>query len=185
MQANGEFELSVLTGEVSPAPDMAPPRSQTVQLLSNLEEVRGAVNTVAGNAQRLMSLFSPDLEPAVYDQTQFLDILKRFLLAKSFAKVRVLIGDPGKLARDSNRFVAMARRLSSYIDIRVLRDAAPNPFPSYLIADDRALVYRANATTFDGVCDLDNQAVARVHLARFDEAWNACAPDFGSRAAMR
>ncbi len=80
--------------------------------------MRAAVDAVAAGAQRLMSIYTPDLEPELYDQNSFLEIVKRFVLARRFAKVRVLLSDSGRLLRDNNRFVAMGRRLTSCIDIR-------------------------------------------------------------------
>jgi hypothetical protein len=190
VSADDDFEWGILTG-AAPAganPSVPPadaPRPSSVQVLSTLEEVRASVNVVAASAQRLMSIYTPDLEPDLYDQTLFLDIMKRFVLARSFAKVRVLLGDAQRLVRESNRFVAMGRRLTSYIDIRIVRENLPSPYPAYLVADDRAVVYRANARAWDGVADFDNPPVAKLHLLQFDEVWNSCAPEYGVRAAMR
>ncbi len=39
---------------------------------------------------------TPDLEPEIYDQPPFLEIIKRFVLARSFAKVRVLLRDQAR-----------------------------------------------------------------------------------------
>ena len=121
METPGEFELSILTQTVDPAPALAPaptPPSQSMTVIGSLEEMRAAFNRVAASAQRLMSIYTPDLEPELYDQTEFLDIVKRFVLGRNFAKVRVVLGDGARLLRDGNRFVAMGRRLTSYIDIR-------------------------------------------------------------------
>lgn len=186
MSGTGEFELSLLSQ--SPAPRLelppleAPPQ---VNVVTTLEEVRAATILVAGRAQRLMSICTPNLEPDIYDQTPFLDIIKRFVLARSFAKVRVLLGDGSRMIRDVHRFVAMSRRLTSYIDVRVLGVDAPKPHPGYIIADDRAILYRSNAALWDGIADLDNPAVARMHLAEFDAQWIAHAPDFEYRIARR
>ena len=62
-------------------------------MISSLEEMRAAVDAVAASAQRLMSIYTPDLEPDLYDQNAFLEIVKRFVLARRFAKVRVLLSD--------------------------------------------------------------------------------------------
>jgi hypothetical protein len=161
------------------------PHSESMTVLSSLEDVREAINRVAGGAQRLMSIYTPDLEPQLYEQTPFLDIMKRFVLARSFAKVRVILADPHRMMRDNNRFLSMARRLTSYIDIRIPPGGARKPFASYLIADDRALVYRTNSESFDGVADFGNPAIARLHLNHFDEIWYSVAPDFNLRAAAR
>jgi hypothetical protein len=186
VSGTGEFELSLLSQAPAPRLDLppieAPPQ---VNVITSLEDAFAATIHVAGSAQRLLSIYTPDLEPALYDQTPFLDIVKRFVLARNFAKVRVLLGDGSRLIRDVHRFVAMSRRLTSYIDIRVLGEDAPKPHPAYIIADDRAILYRANARQWDGVADLDNPAVARMHLADFDAQWIAHVPDYGYRIARR
>ena len=98
--------------------------AETLTVLTSLAEVRGSVTEVAATAQRLISIYTPDLEPDLYDQTPFLEVIKHFVLTRSFAKVRVLLAEPTRVMRDSNRFVAMGRRLSSCIDIRYVHAVA-------------------------------------------------------------
>jgi len=158
---------------------------EMLTVLTTLAEVRSAVCQVAGSAQRLISIYTPDLEPDLYDQTGFLEVIKHFVLARSFAKVRVLLAEPTRVMRDSNRFVAMGRRLSSCIDIRYVAAEARQRASAYLIADDRAIVYRMRADTWDGVADINNPPVARLYLQEFDQIWDASAPEHGLRAVRR
>jgi len=156
-----------------------------IRVISSLEEMRAAVEAVASSAQRLMSIYTPDLEPDLYDQNGFLEIVKRFVLARRFAKARVLLSDSGRLLRDNNRFIAMGRRLTSCIDIRPAVAAARQRACGYLIADDRAIVYRVHSDRWDGVADLNNPPVARQYLDEFDEIWHASAPDELARQHLR
>jgi hypothetical protein len=159
--------------------------SESLTVLTSLAEVRAAVNAAAASAQRLISIYTPDLEPDLYDQTPFLDIIKHFVLARSFSKVRVLLVEPARVMRDSNRFVAMGRRLSSCIDIRYVAAEAPQRASAFLIADDRAIVFRMRADTWDGIADLNNPPVAKLYLNEFDAVWNASAAEHGLRVARR
>src|SRR5437763_5983173 len=84
-------------------------------------------------------------------------------------------------SRDSNRFVAMGKRLSSCIDIRYAAAQAPQRASAYLIADDRAIVYRMRAESWDGVADINNQVMARLYLQEFDQVWNASEVERGLR----
>jgi hypothetical protein len=181
--ANARYAPETSGGTISLATPAHTDESLTV--LTSLPEARAAVNTAASAAQRMISIYTPDLEPDLYDQTAFLEIIKRFVLSRSFSKVRVLLVDPARVMRDSNRFVAMGRRLSSYIDIRYVAGHAPQRASAYLIADDRAIVYRLRADTWDGIADLNNQAVARLYLNEFDSVWNASAPEHALRVARR
>jgi len=159
--------------------------AETLTVLTTLAEVRAAVNEIAATAHRLISIYTPDLEPDLYDQTAFLEVIKHFVLARSFSKVRVLLAEPTRVMRDSNRFVAMGRRLSSCIDIRYVAAQAPQRASAYLIADDRAIVYRMRSDTWDGIADVNNPPVARVYLQEFDTVWNASAAEHGLRVARR
>lgn len=159
--------------------------AETLAVLTSLGEVRAAVNEIAATAQRLISIFTPDLEPDLYEQTAFLEIIKHFVLTRSFAKVRVLLAEPTRVMRDSNSFVAMGRRLASCIDIRYVASQSPQRASAYLIADDRAIVYRLRADTWDGVSDINNPVAARLYLQEFDQVWNASAAEHGLRAARR
>ena len=159
--------------------------AETLTVLTSLAEVRAAVNEIAATAQRLISIYTPDLEPDLYDQTAFLEVIKHFVLTRSFSKVRVLLAEPTRVMRDSNRFVAMGRRLSSCIDIRYVAAQSPQRASSYLIADDRAIVYRMRADTWDGIADINTPSAARVYLQEFDQVWNASAVEHGLRAARR
>ena len=156
-----------------------------IRVISSLEEMRAAVEAVAASAQRLMSIYTPDLEPDLYDQNGFLDIMKRFVLARRFAKARVLLSDTTRLLRDNNRFIAMGRRLTSCIDIRPAVAGARQRACAYLIADDRAIVYRVHPDRWDGVADLNNPPVVRQYLDEFDEIWQASSPDEVARQSQR
>jgi len=167
-------------------PDAPEARAENhVRVISSLEEMRAAVDAVAASAQRLMSIYTPDLEPDLYDQNGFLEIVKRFVLARRFAKVRVLLSDSGRLLRDNNRFIAMGRRLTSCIDIRPASGVAKQRAAGYLIADDRAIVYRVHSDRWDGVADLNNPPIARQYLDEFDEIWHASSTDELTRQANR
>jgi hypothetical protein len=140
-------------------------------ILTTLDEYRAAVTELATRAQRSLSIYTPDLEPQLYDQDCFLEPLKRLVLARSHARLRVLISDPGRVSREGNRFMQMARRLTSYIDLRnVAPEYRSNPC-TFIVADDRMMAYRQNCARWDGIVEFDDQAVVRRYLAYFDEVW--------------
>jgi len=188
--AAGEFDFNRMVrapGAAAPSLPAGPAAlaENHVRVIGSLEEMRAAVDAVASSAQRLMTIYTPDLEPDLYDQNGFLEIVKRFVLARRFAKVRVLLSDSSRLLRDNNRFIAMGRRLTSCIDIRPAVGGVKQRASAYLIADDRAIVYRVHPDRWDGVADLNNPPIARQYLDEFDEIWHASSSDEQARQAMR
>jgi hypothetical protein len=144
------------------------------QVLSTVDEVRAAVVEVTGLANRTLSIMTRDLEPLIYDHDDFLETLKRFLLARSFARVRVLIVDPTRVIKTGSRFVNMGRRLNSYIEFRDAKPEMRDRTEAFCIADEHALVYRARADSWDGMSDTYEPSIARIYLNAFDMLWNAC-----------
>jgi hypothetical protein len=154
------------------------------RLLSGRDEFKAAVIDAASNASRALAILTPDLEPEIYDQTDFLDVLKRFLLARGFARVRVLVTQPTRSVKTGNEFVSMAHRLNTYIEFRHLRPEIGQRQDAFFIADEKAIVYRANFENWEGMSDPCEPAVARYYLEAFDQLWQACAQEAELRRNM-
>jgi len=150
---------------------------ETLHVLSTLDEVRAATEEVAASGQRLISIMSTDLEPEIYDRAPLLEAIKRFVLGHSFAKVRVLIRDQARLSQGTNQFIAMAHRLTSYLEIRLRAPQYRELTSAYCIADDRAIVYRLRADRSEGIAGFNNPPIARQYLLEFDAIWQASAPE--------
>ena len=146
----------------------------TRRILSTRKEVRSAVVEITGQASRALAILTPNLEPEIYDHEQFLEILKKFILARAFARVRVLITDPARAMKTGNQFVAMGRRLNSYIEFRNVKEEFRSHQEAFFIADQQALVYRVDGKSWDGISDTNDPAAAREHLDVFDAQWHAC-----------
>ena len=146
----------------------------TRRILSSSDEFRHAVVDITSQADRALAIMTPDLEPEVYDHVEFLDTLKKFILARGFARVRVLISEPARAMKSGNDFVSMGRRLNSYIEFRHLKEEFRDTDEAFCIADDSALVYRVDGKRWEGMSDTHEPAVARKYLDNFDKLWHAC-----------
>lgn len=143
------------------------------KVLSSPDEARQAVEDVARSATRSLAIFTHDLEPAIYDQDTFLDIVKHLVLSRSYARIRVLVLDPMRAIKDGNRFVALGRRLNSYIEFRNVHKDYRDHTEAFCIADNTGLVYRLDAARWDGIADTYEPTIAKRYLKFFDDVWNA------------
>lgn len=144
------------------------------QIISSKSELLAAVVEITSRAERTLVIMTPDLEPPIYEDVAFLDALKRFVLAKSFARVRVLITDPERAMKNGNQFFQMGSRLNSYIEFRSLKPELKPRDEAFCIADGRAVVYRARSDSWEGMVDTFAPPVASRYLETFDELWQAC-----------
>jgi hypothetical protein len=150
---------------------------EPLQVLTTLDDVRTATRRAVASAQRLLSIYTLDLEPQLYEQPAFLELIKRFLLSHSFAKVRLLTHRPVPYT-SPHKLAAMRRRLSGHIEIRTVNAQFAARTSGMLIADARAIVYRAQVTSWEGAAGFEQPPIAKLYLQEFDEMWIASVPKY-------
>ncbi|HEX7029497.1 MAG TPA: hypothetical protein VF254_02785 [Gammaproteobacteria bacterium] len=139
--------------------------------LATAADNRAAALEIARLARRQLSIFSRDLEPQAFDTAEFLDAVKNLALSGSKASVRILLIDATRATKDGHRLVELARRLSSFVEIRKPHRDYLDMAEAFMIADERGLLYRALATRWEGVVDPDDPLQARERLKLFNDIW--------------
>ena len=127
-------------------------------------------------AARVIELFTPDLEPILYDQTPIIDAMTQLSLSSPRAKVRVLVKDAERIIKDGHRIVELSRRLSSYIEIRKVHADYQDNNESFLLIDDYGLLHRRHAPRFEGTFSCKAPLEVRRLRAFFDEVWTRSEP---------
>jgi hypothetical protein len=150
---------------------------EPLQVLTTLDDVRAATRRAVAGARRLLSIYTLDLEPQLYEQAAFLELIKNFLLSHAFAKVRLLTHRPIPYT-SPNKLAAMRRRLSGHIEIRTVNPQFSARTSGMLIADSKAIVYRAQVASWEGVAGFEQPPIARLYLQEFDEMWIASVPKY-------
>lgn len=151
---------------------------EPLQVLSNLEDVREATRRATLSAHRLLSVFTTyEIEPPLYETEAFLELIKRFLLNHTFAKVRLLTHRTVP-PTTRHRMVALSRRLSGHIEIRTTHEKFVARQSGMFIADANAIVYRSQVTSWEGVAGFNQPPIARLYLQEFDEMWVASTPRY-------
>ncbi|MEO0575268.1 MAG: hypothetical protein AAF004_07380 [Pseudomonadota bacterium] len=142
-------------------------------VLSTRSDMREASKLICAEATRKVSIMTRDLEPGIYDHPEFVDAVKKLILSRRFARVRVLIADPTRAIKNGHRLVTMGRRLNSFIEFRNVHEDYRDRPEAYCIADDKAIAYRLDAGRWDGIADSYSPPVARHYLQSFDDIWRA------------
>jgi len=150
-------------------------------VISTKDEMRNAVNDVAGEASRKLAIFTHDLDPGIYDDPDFLEIVKHLVLSQAYARIRVLIAEPARAIKNGNNFVHLGRRLNTYIEFRHVREDLRTHMESFCIADETALVYRLQHQRWEGIADTYEPPVAKFYGKMFDEIWQASEVEFEFR----
>ncbi|MBW7930262.1 MAG: hypothetical protein H3C57_03030 [Gammaproteobacteria bacterium] len=151
-------------------------------ILASMEETRAAAIAIAATAKRSLAILTPDLEPDVYEHENFLDVAKRLVLARPYARIQVLVSEPARAIRNGNRFVGVARRLNSRIELRNIPEQHRGIREAFLIADDSALLYRVDASRWEGIADSCDPLVTQRYRELFDSLWELSGPEAEAHA---
>jgi hypothetical protein len=148
---------------------------QALRLASRADNQRVAAALVA-EARRSLEVFSRDLEAEIYDQPDFLEGVRALALRSPKVCIRILLQDPARVVRDGHRLVELARRLSSFIEIRRPSHDYRDYNEAFLIADGSGLLHRRLADRYEGEASFKHPLRARELRNFFDEVWQRAAP---------
>lgn len=147
------------------------PDAQSWRNIATVAENRDAALEIAQLARRQLSIFTRDLEPQVYDTPEFIEAVKNLALSGSRARIRILLLEANRAAKEGHRLVELSRRLSSFIEIRRPHRDYLDMAEAFMIADEQGLVYRKLSSRWEGIVDPHDPMQARDKLKLFDEIW--------------
>ncbi len=141
------------------------------------EQNLAATTVLVRQATRSVEIVSRQLESAVYDQAELLAAVRRLVLDHRRARVRILVSDPEPLIKDGHRLLALALRLSSFMEIRVLCPEDQDFNQAFLIADQTGYIRRELADRYEGVACFNDRAKAGEMARLFNQLWEPAIQD--------
>ncbi|MBE7927991.1 histone acetyltransferase HPA2 [Pseudomonas saudiphocaensis] len=139
--------------------------------VASREDVRRHTLRLLCQARHSLCLYSPDLEPWLYDEDGVIQASKRFLLGHRRNRLRILLADPTLAIRQSHRLLALARRLTSNLQIRTLNPEYPAQSAAVLVVDHCGLLVRPGPEHTTGYALYQSPGRARAIQRQFDSAW--------------
>lgn len=136
------------------------------------EQAQAHALALLQQATHTLCLFTPDLEPLLYNHGSVLDACTRFLLASPKNRLRILLRDPARPVKQGHRLLQLAQRVTSNLQIRKLNPDHPHDESAYLLADGRGLLLRPQSDLPAGYALYNDPGRTRQQQARFDQAWD-------------
>jgi hypothetical protein len=140
-------------------------------------EARGAALSMVRQSGRTLEIMSRDLDFPIFDDVEFAEVVRELALKSPRAQVRMLVRDTQPIVARGHRLVDLAKRLTSFVEIRVPAEEHARYNSAFLIADGRGVVYRRLADRFDGIVNFNDPRLARNLADQFEEMWRVARPD--------
>lgn len=141
------------------------------------DENRLAVVVLAQQTRRSLDIISRDLDTKIYDHPEFVDAVREVVVAQKRMKVRILVQDSRPLISRGHRLVTLARRLSSFFELRVPHEEHQNYNSAFLIADRVGTLFCPLSDRHEGTVCFNNPGEARELTEAFENMWERAEPD--------
>lgn len=163
---------------LEPAPD---PR-RLIEVDSSAALIEASLGIITG-ARRGLSIYTRDLDPLVLNNRPALDALRGFAIGGRDTLARVLVHDLRNAVQDGHGLIALAQRLPSRFEIRVIEQDPDVQYAAAFLLNDRGgYVFRPLATRPEASACRQGPARQRQLLSYFNEVWERARPATELRA---
>ena len=132
---------------------------------------------LAEQAKRSISIFTYDLDPALYNQQAFLDAVKLLAIGGPLTRIRILLQNNERVQKQGHRLLELSRRLTSKIEIRRPHNDYINTLENFLIADGTGYLRRTLHTRYEGEVCFNCRLEAGKYENFFNEVWDCSSAD--------
>jgi len=145
--------------------------------LESRDDNRLATNRIIEQGQFTLRLFTPNLDPRIFDTNEFVEAVKNLALVSTHSKIYILIIDPTLAVTRGHRIVELARKISSHIFIHRADIEDQDRLDSFMIVDDVGIIHRPYADRYEGSVEFNNPGRARLLAKEFKDAWERSVPE--------
>lgn len=145
--------------------------------LQSQNDNRLAATRMVEQGKFSLYLFTPNLDPRIFDTNEFIEATKNLALASTRSKVYILIQDPTVVVTRGHRIIELARRISSHIFIHRANEEDQDRIDTFMIVDAVGIIHRPHADRYEGTVEFNNPGSARLLQKKFNNAWERSVPE--------
>lgn len=145
------------------------------------EEFRNAATVISTSVLRTIHIFTPNLEPEIYDNETFLNNILDLCRGNRYASVKVLVKDSSSAVKRGHGLIRLAQKLTSAIEIRNPIDEYLTINHAFMVTDGKSLMYRQDQDSYKGFYNLACEFRSRKLEELFITAWEHALPDIETR----
>lgn len=134
-----------------------------------------AINQVAGHmlsqCKRSFYILAPTWEECLFERDNITTGLYELARYSRNSDIRILLHSSDEAVRNNCRIVDLARRLSSYIDVRIQNKSFQSCSEAFMLADKRGVIYQGLSSRYDALADYHSPRLCESLTSNFLEMW--------------
>ncbi len=127
---------------------------------------------LALTAQRQIRIFSPRLDPSIFDNDELRDHLFNFARQHPYAEIHILVQKPQLLVQSGHRLLQLYHRLPSRLQMRTLKPGGKTSHTEFMLIDQAGILYKQSLNRYIGYAVHWSPLDATELANEFDTLWN-------------
>lgn len=146
---------------------------------SGREAVRENVAVAFESAHQHISVYSPRLDPAYFNQSRVIKALATLCAGGRPNKTRILVDRGNETIRSNGRVTNLARRFSDFIDLRQLGEGSGTPSDMFVVIDRNGYLHQPDSEKAECIVDFSASHEVGSLSRRFEQLWERSEPVSG------
>lgn len=123
------------------------------------------------DVHRSVQIYTPDLEPDLYDNPTFIENLVKMARGNRHARIQVLTSDTSSAIKRGHGLLRLAQTLTSTIEVRIPSEEYQEDNLAFILVDHTRFIYRPDIKRFQGIYNPDCKVRATKLADIFSLAW--------------
>ena len=119
--------------------------------LGSLQETSEFVIKNTENTLRTIKLFTPDLEPEIYNNDKFRKAMLDFTRGNRHAQIQILTKDITNAFNNGHMLISLAQQLPSILIIKDIPKENQGTSNSFILFDQSNFIYKPDATSHEAI----------------------------------
>ena len=139
---------------------------------TSLDEAKELLSQLIGSALRTIQIYTPDLEPTLYNNQAFVDGILAMSRGNRHAQIQILALDTTSAAHHGHAILRLAHQLTSTIEIKIPSEEYQEENLAYILVDKKGFIFRADSNTSEGIYNPDCKYRSNKLSEIFTMAWD-------------
>lgn len=115
--------------------------------LNSADEISAAINYSTENALRSIKIFTPDLEPELYNNDEFRKQLLNFTRENRHAQIQILVDDITTALHNGHKLIGLAQQMPSIVTIKDTPIDFQGTNISFVLFDQTEFIFKPDKTS--------------------------------------
>lgn len=138
---------------------------------SGREALKENVAVAFENACHSISIYSPLLDPANFNQSRVVDALAKFCSGGRPNKARILVDRGDETIRSNSRLADLARRFSDFVELRQLSEGYGAPSDMFVVIDRDGYLHQPDSEKAECIVQFSASHEVGALSRRFEQLW--------------